>query len=97
MNGWGHYLLNESAARLSGWAFLQISMISHPAPAESADSVRKKISALGHTRKTSPFQNYIGNQQVTLWPDVSVYFGQEQLTECEGGDLRARAVDRERN
>jgi hypothetical protein len=75
MNGWGHYSLNESAARLSGCAFPQISTIYHPAPAESADSERKKISVLGHTRKDSPFQNYIGNKQVILWPDVSVYYG----------------------
>jgi hypothetical protein len=97
MKGWGNYSLNESAARLSGWAFMQISMISHPAPAESADSEKKKISILSHTRKDSPFQNYGGNKQVILSPEVSVYFGKEQLTECERGDLRARAVDREKS
>jgi hypothetical protein len=75
MNGWGNYSLNESAARLSGWAFLRISMISHPVPAEPADSGRRTIIILGHTRKDSPFQNYIGNEQVLRWPDVSVYIG----------------------
>jgi hypothetical protein len=97
MKGWGNYSSKESAARLSGWAFLQISMISHPAPAESADSEKKQISILGHTRKDSPFQNYGGNKQVILSPEVSVYVGQEQSTECERDEIRACGVDRERN
>jgi hypothetical protein len=97
MRVWGNYWSNESAARLLGQAVVPISIISHPAPAEPADSEQKKILILGQTRKDSPFQNYVGNKEVTLSPDVSVYFGEEQSTECERADLRARAGDRERN
>jgi hypothetical protein len=97
MKGWGNYWSNESAARLLGRAVLPTSIISHPAPAGPADSEQKKILILGHTRKDSPFQDYLSNQEVTLSPDVSVYFGQEQSTGCERADFSARAVDRERN
>jgi hypothetical protein len=97
MKGWGNYSSNESAARLLGWPVLAISIISHPAPAELADSEQKKILILGHARKVSPFQNHVGKKRVTLSPEVSVYFGQEQSTECERVDLRARAVDREKD
>jgi hypothetical protein len=80
MKGWGNYSSNESAARLLGWAVLPISIFSHPAPVELPGSEQKKILILGHIRKDSPFQNYVGNKEGTLSPDVSVYFGEEQST-----------------
>jgi hypothetical protein len=97
MKGWGNYWSNESAARLLVGSVLVISIISHPTPDEPADSEQKKTLTLGHTRKNSPVQNYMGNKQVILSPEVSVYFGQEQSTECEHEDHRARAVDREKD
>jgi PAS domain S-box-containing protein len=60
MKSSGNYSLNKSTARLLVWAVLAISAIVHPSLAEPTDGEQKKVLIIGHTRKDSPFQNYVG-------------------------------------